>query len=77
MDKETFVKSVLSASKLSYNNFVIDDYDCDRVYLHIDGKEYNIRTWDIDSKGIRYTLFEIVGDHGEEVCNGYYPFPKS
>ncbi len=40
---------------------IIDDFDLRRVYLHIDGEEYDIRTWDIRKTDknfiIEWTLF--------------------
>lgn len=53
----------------------IKDYDLDRVYLDVDGEEFNIRTWnisDIDTIKIKidYTLFKILPE-------GYYKSYKN
>ena len=62
----------------------IDEWDLDRIYMTIDGKDYTIRTWDVrqvkQEMKVRWTLFVTVGDiesgtaHGEEICHGYSQF---
>lgn len=54
---------------------IVKDYDLDRVYLDVDGEEFNIRTWnisDIDTTKIKidYTLFKILPE-------GYYKSYKN
>lgn len=67
---------------LECNKVIIDDVDYDRIYLTIDGEEYDIRTWSyrpirLDSDGkvcaemVRYTLFKMIMDddnngHGDK-----------
>lgn len=53
----------------------VKDYDLDRVYLDVDGEEFNIRAWnisDIDTTKIEidYTLFKILPE-------GYYKSYKN
>lgn len=48
---------------------IINEYDLDRVYLDVNGKEFDIRMWNIfdsntDKIEIIYSLFKIDGDHG-------------
>lgn len=47
----------------------IKDYDLDVVYLDVNGKEFDIRMWNIfdsntDKIEIIYSLFKIDGDNG-------------
>ena len=82
---EEFVNQIIQQSKLQCNEIIIEDIEYSkRIYLNIDGKEYDIRTWNFysdekDDKDhtcaemVDYTLFRIVGDgsgHGEEICKG-------
>ncbi len=51
---------------------IVKDYDLDRVYLDVDGEEFNIRTWNISEIGnskieIIYTLFKIKEDCGVSI----------
>lgn len=51
---------------------IIKDYDLDRVYLDINGEEFDIRTWnisEIDNSKIEiiYTLFKIKEDCGVSI----------
>lgn len=59
----------------------IDDRDLDRVYIHIDETEYDIRTWNVwdgvkkNTLKVQWTLFKMIyesnGDgHGEEIGYG-------
>lgn len=81
---EQFVKTVLERAELKCREVVITDIEhSKRIYLEIDGKEYDIRTWNFEpvnhdtngdtcAENVRYTLFKMVsnGDgsgHGEEV----------
>lgn len=48
---------------------IINEYDLDRVYLDVNGKEFDIRMWNIfdsntDKIEIIYSLFKIDGDNG-------------
>lgn len=80
---ENFVTRVLKHAYIKYEEVVIEDIEpSKRIFIFVDGKEYDIRTWNYhivkyDNNGIPcaervdYTLFEIVkdnnGSHGEIV----------
>ena len=80
---EKFVTRVLKHAYIKYEEVVIEDVEpSKRIFIFVDGKEYDIRTWNYhivkyDNNGIPcaervdYTLFEIVkdnnGSHGEIV----------
>lgn len=80
---EKFVTRVLKHAYIKYEEVVIEDIEpSKRIFIFVDGKEYDIRTWNYhivkyDNNGIPcaervdYTLFEIVkdnnGSHGEIV----------
>lgn len=85
---EDFVSRVIKKAKLKCQEVVIEDIEWSkRVFLKIDGEDYDIRTWNFhpikqDSNGktcaeiVRYTLFKMIwnGDgtgHGEEVSEGH------
>ena len=69
-----FVKNVLSLSKITYNEVIIEDIEpSKRVFLNVDGQEYTIRTWrfysirmdfngDTNGEAVEYTLYKIVDD---------------
>lgn len=82
-----FVSKVISLSGLSCEEIIIEDIEYGkRIFLIIDGIDYDIRTWDfvptdkdanneICSEIVRYTLFKTVcdgdgGSHSEEVYSG-------
>ena len=84
---EQFVMDVVNKAKLSCKEVVIDDIEFSkRIFLTIDGEEYDIRTWNFhpvsaDENGetcaeiVDYTLFKMVmdnngGGHGEEANEG-------
>lgn len=83
---EKFVTRVIKKSKLLCKEVVIDDVDDKRIYLSVDGAEYNVRTWNYRltkkdeedrpcAEMVDYTLFHMVDDgdgsgHGKEICNG-------
>lgn len=83
---EKFVADVLNKGNINCEEVVIDDIEFSkRVFLTVDGEEYDIRTWNFcpvkkDENGqtcaemVEYTLFKIVvdklGSHGEEVDEG-------
>ena len=84
---ENFVKRVIDASGIECNEVVIVDIEfSERIFITIDGKDYDIRTWNfhtvaVDSKGdpcaemVRYTLFKMIWNEdgsgrGEEINNG-------
>lgn len=83
---EDFVAKVLKHARIKYNKAVIDDIEPSRrIFILIDNKEYDIRTWDYRvikydnnnipcAENVEYTLFEIVqdddGSHGEIVDEG-------
>ena len=81
-----FVVDVLNKGNVVYDEVIIEDIEFSkRVFLVVDGKEYDIRTWNFrpakkDKNGqtcaemVEYTLFKMVDDehgfHGEEVDEG-------
>ena len=83
---EKFVQDVLDRAQISCNEVVIEDIEPDkRIFLTLDGEEYDIRTWNYqvvkkDTLGIpcaemvRYSLFVMVNDdtgsHGDEADYG-------
>ncbi|MDY2589589.1 MAG: hypothetical protein SOW32_05305 [Agathobacter sp.] len=84
---ESFVKNIIYKAKIDCSKVVITDIEPDkRIFLLIDGKEYDIRTWSYDpveedeqgrtcSENVRYTLFKMVDEkdgssHGVELDNG-------
>ena len=86
---EKFVRNVLYKERITYTEASIEDIEFDkRIFLNVDGKEYDIRTWnfkplDTDKNGntcaevVDYTLFKMVddadgGSHGEEVGEGQF-----
>lgn len=86
---EKFVRHVLYKENLTCKEVIIEDIDFDkRIFLNIDGEEYDIRTWnfkplDTDENGetcaetVDYTLFKMVVDndgngHGEEIGDGKF-----
>lgn len=81
-----FVCEVVKDSKLKCKEVVIEDIEeSKRIFILIDGIEYDIRTWNFvpcaaDENGltcaeiVSYTLFEMVWDedgngHGIEISN--------
>jgi hypothetical protein len=83
---EGFVKAVLDKAEIQCNEVTIEDIEFSkRIFLTIDGEEYNIRTWSFhptgtDSNGetcaenVVYTLYKMVddndGSHGEDIAEG-------
>ena len=82
---EQFVENVINKAKLECNEVTITDLDGKTIYLSIDGKEYNLRTWNfhpvkrdqsnkVCAEMVDYTLYEMVkdktGGHGNEISNG-------
>lgn len=83
---ESFVKEVITRANISCNEVIIEDVEhSKRIFLTIDGEEYDIRTWNFrpakkDKSGrtcaemVDYTLFQMVkdntGSHGKEVSEG-------
>ena len=82
---EQFVTNVINKAKLNCNEITIIDLDGKTIYLSIDGKEYNLRTWNfhpvkrdennkVCAEMVDYTLYEMVkdetGGHGNEISNG-------
>lgn len=66
------VESAIHATCFEDSNIIIKDYDLDRVYLDINGEEFDIRTWNISEIGnskieIIYTLFKIEEDCGVSI----------
>ena len=84
---EKFATDVLNKYKVDCKEVIIENIELSkRVFLVVDGEEYDIRTWNFrpakkDKKGqtcaemVEYTLFKMVADklgsHGEEVDEGY------
>lgn len=68
-----FVEYVKNTSALKGKNVDLIFFDLDRVYLAVDSTEnnYNIRMWNINEKGIRYSLFK---DSEEIIKSNYYEF---
>ena len=80
---EKFVTRVLKHAYIKCKEVVIEDIEpSKRIFIFVDGKEYDIRTWNYrpiryDNNGVvcaervEYTLFKIVpdndGSHGEVV----------
>lgn len=80
---EKFVTRVLKHAYIKCKEVVIEDIEpSKRIFISIDGKEHDIRTWNYhivkyDNNGIpcaervEYTLFKIVSDddgsHGEVI----------
>ncbi|MGG1639529.1 hypothetical protein [Paenibacillus sp. NRS-1760] len=59
------------------NNFEIEDFDLDRIWIRQEGAEYTIRTWDYTESGVRWTLFKMIDHgngtgHGEELKEGFF-----
>ena len=83
---EKFVTDVLNKGNVKCKEVIIEDIEFSkRVFLVVDGEEYDIRTWNFrpakkDKNGqtcaeiVEYTLFKMVADehgsHGEEVDEG-------
>ena len=82
-----FVVNVINHNDIEYTEVIIDDVEfSERIFIIIDGEEYDIRTWDfhpigrdkngeVCAEAVRYTLFKMIwgengNGHGEEVCNG-------
>ncbi|MFP3391794.1 hypothetical protein [Brevibacillus sp. SIMBA_040] len=60
-------------------NFEIEDFDLDRVWITRNEEEYTIRTWDFTESRVRWTLFKMIdnGDgtgHGEELKEGLFNY---
>ena len=68
---EKFVEQALLQANIDYTEAIINDCDLDRCYLIIDGKMYDIRMWNIDETGIRYSVFEIEENSGNELYYGF------
>lgn len=85
---EKFVQDVLYRAQVSCNEVVIEDIEYSkRIFLTVDGEEYDIRTWDFkpvekDLNGktcaemVDYTLYEMVkdidGSHGKRIDFGKF-----
>lgn len=83
---EGFVRSVIHQANMVCSEVIITDIEeSKRIFLLIDGKEYDIRTWsykplDEDKNGnvfsetVVYTLYKIIpdkdGSHGEDIIDG-------
>ena len=74
---EKFVTDVLNKGNVRCKEVIIEDIEFSkRVFLTVDGEEYDIRTWNFQTcaEMVEYTLFKMVddehGSHGEEVDEG-------
>ncbi|MCD8018708.1 MAG: hypothetical protein LUF92_03730 [Clostridiales bacterium] len=78
---EGFVSEVLNRTELECKEVTIEDVDDKRIYLTIDGVEYDIRTWnyhpighdkngEVNAEGVEYTLFNMSGNSGQTVPHG-------
>ena len=83
---EYFVCKVLEHADIRFENVVIDDIEFDkRIFIIVDGDEYDIRTWNFKPiaqdcygktccENVSYTLLKMVEDstgaHGEDVSEG-------
>lgn len=83
---EQFVKNVINQAWLECEEVAIEKIEQGKsIFLSIDGKEYNIRTWNFNpvkrdennnvcAEMVDYTLFEIIkdanGKHSNGVSNG-------
>ena len=78
-----FTENVLKRSNIKTETITIDDWDLDRIYLTIDGKEYTIRTWNIweTEKMVNFEWSLITWLNGESsgttLTRGYSRFRKS
>lgn len=54
------------------DNFTIDDFDWDRVWITRNNQEYTIRTWNITENDIEWTLFKMTSNGGERENAGVY-----
>ena len=73
---EKFVIRVLKHAHIKCEEVIIEDIEpSKRIFIFVDGKEYDIRTWNYhpiryDNNGIvcaervEYTLFKMVSDEG-------------
>lgn len=82
---EGFVRNVIREANIDCSEVIITDIEeSKRIFLLIDGKEYDIRTWsylplDQDKEGrtfsetVMYTLYRIIpdkdGSHGEDILD--------
>ncbi|NRF95558.1 hypothetical protein HQN89_32485 [Paenibacillus frigoriresistens] len=67
----------LAIEVFSDDNFEIEDFDLDRVYISRNNEEYTIRTWDFTRTAVRWTLFKTINHddgsgHGEEQKEGLF-----
>ena len=78
-----FTENVLKRSNIKTETITIDDWDLDRIYLAIDGKEYTIRMWNIweTEKMVNFEWSLITWLNGESsgttLTRGYSRFRKS
>ncbi len=66
-----FAEEVLNRAQVKYSEALCKDYDLDRVYLRVDDDNYTIRTWNIDDKGIRFSLYRDLPTDVEDLYYGY------
>ena len=71
---KALVQEVTAKAKL--NKAIVEYYDLDRVHFKIEEQGYAIRMWNIHQVGkkifIRWTLFKLIDNHGEEICDGEF-----
>lgn len=74
--------NVLRKSELAYDMCTIKNFDLDRVYLDVDGKEMDIRMWNITEAdngfqlAIIYTLFSFSDDGAINMGEGMWHVSK-
>lgn len=71
-----FVNNVLETIKVDSEQANITYFDDRRIIVSVNdsGKQYSIRTWTINKYGVRYSVFELVADHGIPITDSKYYF---
>lgn len=71
-----FVCNVMGTIKVDMEQAKITFFDDRRIVLFVDdrNKEYVIRTWNINKYCVRYSVFEMVGNHGVSIIDSQYYF---
>lgn len=71
----------LTQNVLCNREFIIKDWDLDRIYLDVDrtNDDYTIRMWNITENSISWTLFKTIwnddgGGHGGEESEGTFNY---
>lgn len=69
-----FVNYVMETIKVNMEQMKITYIDDRRIILSNDNKQYSIRMWNVNKYGIRYSVFELVADHGIPIIESNYYF---